>query len=184
MKKALIIIGIVIGIFLLLIVIGGIFLVNNESSDYRSHYSYTDAESLKKQIKESGNNAIVIITSPSCPGVPEFMPKIENQQTLLEQQDADVYYVVDMLNRETNDSLLTTVINKYNIQYSPLIIDPLKHPSGNLFNASRKYDTFLNELCGTCNDGSLGYPFYVYYKAGEYIDKSYFLNNEILERLN
>lgn len=184
MKKALIIIGIVIGIFLLLIVIGGIFLVKNESSDYRSHYSYTDAESLKKQIMESGNNAIVIITSPSCPGVPEFMPKIENQQALLEQKNLDVYYVINMLNNEREDSLLAKRVKEYNIKYNPLIMDPTKHPSGNLFNTKRKYDSFLTELCNSCNDGSLGYPFYVYYKTGEYIDKSYYLNNEILEHLN
>lgn len=161
MKKALIIVSIVIGLFILLIIVGGIFLVNNESSHYKSHYSYTDAETLKKQIKEADRNAIVIITSPNCSGVPEFMPKIEEQQALLEKKNLDVYYVIDMLNLESEDTLLTSKLKEYNIAYSPLIINPAKHPSGNLFNPKHKYDSFLTGLCGTCNDGSLGYPFYV-----------------------
>lgn len=184
MKKVLKILGIFVGILIILILIVGFFFVNNESTDYKSFYSYTDAKSVKKIIRNNKRNAIVIITSPTCPGVPQFMPKIENQQELLKQKNVDVYYVVDMLNRDTNDSLLADIIKQYNIHYNPLIIDPMQYPSGNLFNASRKYNTFLNELCGSCNDGSLGYPLYVYYKNGEYLDQTYYLNNEVLLSMN
>lgn len=91
---------------------------------------------------------------------------------------------MDMLNRESSDSILTLVNNTYNIHYNPFVIDPKTHPSGTLFNIKRKYDTFLTQLCGTCNDGSLGYPFYVYYKKGEYIGHSYYLDDSLLASLN
>ncbi len=184
MRKILIFFGISIVVIITLILIGGLFLVNREDENYKSSHQYIDAKRLADTIRNSERNAIVIITSPSCPGVPQFMPKIDSQQDLLKQRDIKVYYVIDMLNRDTTDSLLTSVIKKYNIHYDPLIIDPAKHPSGNLFNASVKYDTFLTQLCDTCNDGSLGYPFYIYYKKGEYIGKSYYLNDSIVATLN
>ncbi len=184
MRKFLIVFGVSIFIMIVLILIGGVFLVNREDENYKSSYQYIDAKTLSEKIRNEDKNAIVIITSASCSGSPEFMPKIEKQQEYLNQENIKVYYVIDMLNRDTRDSLLTGVIKKYNINYIPLIINPIKHPSGNLFNASRKYDTFLTQLCNTCNDGSLGYPFYIYFRKGEYVGKSYYLNNSILATLN
>lgn len=188
MKKVLKIVIIAIagllGASLVIVVIIGIFFVNREDRMFKSTNGYVDGNSLKQDIKKLNRSAIVIITSPGCPGVPEFMPKIENQQEVLNSRNIDVYNVIDMLNGKDMDSILLEFKRKYNIQYDPLIIDPSKHPSGNLFNASRKYDTFLTELCGSCNDGSLGYPFYIYYNKGEYIGKSYYLNDSILSSLN
>lgn len=110
MRKFLVFFGFSIFIIIVLILIGGVFLVNREDKNYKSFHQYTDAKTLSKKIHDEGKNAIVIITSPSCSGVPEFMPKIEKQQEYLNEENIKIYYVIDMLNRDTRDSLLTTVI--------------------------------------------------------------------------
>lgn len=174
----------IMGLLLIIVLIAGLFFVNRENPEYKGSFNYTDGKSLLEKINEHNESAIVIVASPNCSGVPEFMPEIEKQQILLREKNIPVFFVIDMLNKAEDYERLESVLKDYSINYYPLIIDPIKHPSGNLFNAARKYDSFLTQLCGTCNDGSLGYPFYVYYKRGKYIGHSYYLNDSLLAALN
>ncbi len=184
MKRFFYVFGIVLLIVLSIIILLGVFAVNQESTEYQSNYSYSDATLLKNAIANKGKDAIVIITSPSCSGVDHFMPIISKQQSQLKSKEIKIYYVIHMLNTKKSDSILYSIMNKYKINYTPLIINPNKYPSGNLFDLKSKYNKFLTELCGSCNDGSLGYPLYIYYKKGKYLDKSYYLDKQFLLSLN
>lgn len=162
----------------ILVLVDGSFFINIEDPDFKSSYDFTDGKSLMQEISGKQREAMVIITSPSCPGVPNFIPKIQAQQPVLGSKDLDVYYVIDMLNKESDDLLLGEVMQQYNIQYIPLIIHPIKHSSVNLFNTKSKYDTFLTELCDTCNDCSLGYALCIYFRNGIYTTHSYSLDDQ------
>lgn len=183
MKKVLIILGIVIFLFIAIVAFAAFFLVNQEDPAYISQYNYTDASSLKYIIKEESNNAIVIINSPSCQGVTEFTPKIKEEESFLEENGIEVYFVLDILNTEQQEEKLKNYIDQYQLSYEPMIINPEKHPAGNILNPKKKYSTFLSELCGDCNDGSLGYPQYLYFKNGSYIKSSYSLDKSIVSQL-
>lgn len=183
MKKVLIILGIVFFLFMTLVVFAAFFLVNQEDPDYISQYDYIEASTLKNTIKEKSANAIVIINSPSCPGVSEFTPNIKEEESFLEETGIEVYFVIDILNTAGQDQNLKKYIGEYQLNYEPKIIDPEKYPAGNILNPKKKYSTFLSELCGDCNDGSLGYPFYVYYKNGNYLNHSYRLDKNVVKEI-
>lgn len=157
--------------------------MNQEDEDYISEFTYITADEIKAEIKKEKLNAIVVITSPSCSGVDNFMPKIKKEQQKLKDARIKVYHVSDVLNTPGNDRRIQQKKEEYQIDYDPYVISQKTYPAGNLLNPKKKYSNFLSDLCDDCNDGSLGYPKYIYFKNGEYENHSYFLKEEMLANI-
>ena len=174
-------------IIALLFLMSSCIQLNQEDLNFISQYEYVQAISLKDVIASNKLSAIAIIISPSCSGVDNFSPKVSEDLKTFEKDNIKSYLIIDMLNTAKSEQMLVALLNKHDIQQSPKIIDFRLYPQDfKLFPASerkKKYSKFLTDLCQSCNDQSLGYPCYVYFKNGEYIGASYYLSEDLYNSL-
>lgn len=171
----------------MLFLISSCIQMNQEDLNFISQYEYIQAIPLKHEIDSNNLSAICVIISPSCSGADNFSPKVSVDLQRFEKDNIQSYLIIDMLNTASSEQMLVALLNKHGIQQSPKIIDFRLYPQDfKLFPASerkKKYSKFLTDLCQRCNDQSLGYPNYVYFKNGEYIGHSYYLSEDLYELL-
>ena len=162
------------------VMLGSCISINQEDFNFKSKHNYVNAYDLKENILENKEDLVCIIVSPSCSGADDFFPKVAKDIIQFEKDKVQSRIIVDMLNLSSYEKYLDSLCNKYELQHSLDIIDHKVHPAGGL---KRKYNNFLTNLCGKCNNKSLGYPFYIYYEKGKYIGKSYSLSEELYQEL-
>ena len=124
-------------------------------------FFYVNAYDLSETIGKNKEDLVCIIISPSCSGVDNFFPEVAKDVERFKKDGVKSRVIIQMLNLSSSENYLDSLCSKYNLQHSLDIIDHKVHPAGGL---KRKYNNFLTNLCGKCNNKSLGYPFYIYYK--------------------
>lgn len=172
----------VLALYVLFITSCGI-IINREDYQFTSKYDYISGTELKNSIINSNEDAVCIIIDPGCSGVDDFTPRVKMDLERIKGDEISTRVIVNMLNTQGNENALDSIIvEKHRLDHRLEIIDFKEHPV-QTFKFKGKYDSFLTDLCGECNDKSLGYPFYVYYQDGKYIGKSYYLSEEIYKMI-
>jgi len=154
--------------------------INEEDFDFESKHNYVNAYDLSETIEDEKEDLVCIIVSPSCSGADDFFPNVAKDIERFKKDGVKSRVIVNMLNLSSSENYLNGLCSKYNLQHSLDIIDHKVHPAGGF---KKKYNNFLTNLCGKCNNKSLGYPFYIYYKEGKYVDKSYTLSEELYQKI-
>jgi hypothetical protein len=166
--------------YIFLFILSSCITINKEDFNFTSKHNYVNAYDLSETIGKNKEDLVCIIISPSCSGVDNFFPEVAKDVERFKKDGVKSRVIIQMLNLSSSENYLDSLCSKYNLQHSLDIIDHKVHPAGGL---KRKYNNFLTNLCGKCNNKSLGYPFYIYYKEGKYIDKSYYLSEELYQKI-
>jgi len=154
--------------------------IKQEDFNFKSKHNYVNAYELKENILENKENLVCIIVSPTCSGAERIYPEVAKDIIQFKKDKVQSRIIVNMLNLPSYEKYLDSLYIKHELQHSLDIIDHKVLPAVGL---KRKYNNFLTNLCGKCNNKSLGYPFYIYYKKGKYIGKSYYLSEELYQQV-
>ncbi len=144
--------------------------INKEDLSFTSRNEMINGKSLKKEIQKS-DKAYVIFVSSSCPGAVDFMPNLKKNCQILKDNKVSYYIVFDELYNKDLDHNLENFINKYKFKEFFYIMDINSYPdNGGLFSNKKRYKNFVDDLLGLNNQAPLGYPLYVKFTDGNFIE--------------